>query len=135
MSEENVEAFKRGNEALNRQDVEAMLKDVDPEVQWQDVFGVMLVGEAKVYRGHQEVRELFRDLFAAFAEIRSEYPEIRDLGDRLVAIGHLWARGKESGAEIESPVASVCEMKNGKVAVIRTYLDPKEALVAAGLGE
>jgi len=133
MSQENVEAFKRGLEAINRRDVEAMLEELDPQVEWHDVFSLMLVGEAKVYRGHEDVRELFRDLFAAFAVIESEYPEIRDVGDQLVAIGRLRARGMESGAELESQVVSVCEMKNGKVLRIQTYLDLKEALEAADL--
>ena len=35
----------------------------------------------------------------AFAESHMEFPEIRDLGDRIVAIGRLRARGRESGAE------------------------------------
>jgi hypothetical protein len=32
MSEENVEAYKRGVDAFNRRDVEAMLEELDPEV-------------------------------------------------------------------------------------------------------
>jgi hypothetical protein len=32
MSQSNVEAFKRTIEAANRQDVEALLEEVDPEV-------------------------------------------------------------------------------------------------------
>jgi hypothetical protein len=34
MSQENVEAFKRGSDAVNRRDVEALLADVDPAVEW-----------------------------------------------------------------------------------------------------
>ena len=44
-----------------------------------------------------------RTIDEALADIRLELPEIRDLGDRLVAIGRLRARGKASGAETESP--------------------------------
>jgi ketosteroid isomerase-like protein len=135
MSEQNVEAFERGIEAINRRDVDAMLEEIDPEVEWHDVFGLMLGGEATVYRGHEGVRELFRDLFGAFAEIHSEYSEIQDLGDRTVAIGRLRARGNESGAVIESPVWTISQWKNGKVTHIRTYLDPKEALEASGLSD
>ena len=40
--------------------------------------------------------------------------EVRDLGDRLVAIGYIRARGKGSGAETETPFALVTEIKNGK---------------------
>ena len=61
--------------------------------------------------------------------------EVRDLGERVVAIGHLRARGKESGAITESALAWIVEFKSGKVIRVREYLDPKEALEAAGLSE
>lgn len=67
------------------------------------MFGRMLGGEERMYRGHQGVRDMFDDLLGAFPETHSEYSEIRDLGDRTIAIGRLRAVGKESGAEIESP--------------------------------
>jgi ketosteroid isomerase-like protein len=69
------------------------------------------------------------------SEFHAEYPEIRDLDDRTVAIGNVRARGIASEAEIESPHATVVEYKNGKGFRIRTYLDPREALQAAGLSE
>ena len=53
----------------------------------------------------------------------------------FVAIGHIRTRGRESGAETGSPHASVVDLKDGKAVRIRAYLDPKEALEAAGLSE
>ena len=47
-----------------------------------------------MYRGHQGVRDMFDDLLGAFPETHSEYSEIRDLGDRTIAIGRLRAVGK-----------------------------------------
>jgi len=135
MSQENVEAFQRGVDAFDNGDVEALLEVADPEVEFYDVFGRMLGGEERMYRTHQGVRDLFADLLDSFAETHSEYSEIRDLGDRTIAIGRLRAVGKESGAVIESPIWTIAEWKDRKVTRIRTYLDPKEALEAAGLEE
>jgi ketosteroid isomerase-like protein len=78
---------------------------------------------------------MVRDLYDAFDEIHIEILEIRDLGDRLVAIGRTHARGEASGAAVESPIAFEARFKNGKAISIRGYLDPKEALEAAGLPE
>ena len=64
-------------------------------------------GEATAYRGHDGVREMLRDLYGAFDEIQIEISEIRDLGDRLVAIGRNRSRGKASGADVETPIAFV----------------------------
>ena len=98
MSQENLEALKRANEAANRGDVEALLADLDSDVEWHPAMQALLGGGAPVYRGHAGVLGMLRDFYDAFAEIRIELPEIRDLGDRLIAIGRLHARGKESGA-------------------------------------
>jgi ketosteroid isomerase-like protein len=135
MSKENVEAFKRGVGAMNRGDIEGMLEVCDPEVAWRDAINVMFGGEATLHRGHAAVRELFRDLYESFAEIDADYRDLRDLGDRLVSLGQLRMRGKESGAETESPVAALTEWRDGKVIRVLTYLDHTEALEAAGLRE
>src|SRR6266498_5182070 len=130
MSQENVEAFKRATKAGNRRDFEAMLEELDPEVEWHPGMPALLGGETKVYRGHEGVRELVRDLDESFADFHTEYSEIRDLGDRLVAIGRIRTVGKASGAVTESPFCYVGEFRHGKVVGVRTFLDPKEALEA-----
>jgi ketosteroid isomerase-like protein len=135
MSQENVEAFRRAVDAGNRRDVEALIEELDPEVEWHPTLAMLVGGEATVYRGREGARAAIRGLLEAFAEIHLEFPEIRDLDDRLVAIGRMRARGTESGAELESPWAYLVQFKNGRPTSIRGYLDPKEALEAAGLRE
>ena len=135
MSQANVEAFKRFAEGNNRRDVDAMLEELDADVEWHSAVLGSLRGEATVHRGHDGVREMLRDLNDAFGEIRIEMSEIRDLGDRLIAIGRGCTRGKASDIETETPLAIVTEFKNGKAISLRNYLDPKEALEAAGLSE
>lgn len=135
ISEQNVEAFKRVADAYNRRDVEAMLEELDPEVEWYPLLEVMLGGEATVYRGHEGAREGVRELDEAFAELQVELSDVRDLGERVLAIGHLRGRGQESGAKTESAIAWIGEFKNGKVVRVREYLDPKQALEAVGLRE
>ena len=135
MSEENVESFKRGTEAYNRQDVDALLEELDPEVEWHSALLIPFGGEATVSRGHDGVREVLGEVNEALAEIHLEYSDIRDLGDRIVGIGRIRTRGKLSGAVTELDFGTVTDMKDGKGIRIWTYLDPQEALEAAGLEE
>ena len=135
MLKENVESFKRATELLNRRDIESFLEMLDPEVEWHPALVTLLEGEATVYRGREEVRALLQDIFEAFADFRFEFSEIRDLGDRILAVGEMRGRGTESGAEIESPWAFLIQFRNGKATHVRVYLDPKQALEAAGLSE
>lgn len=134
MSQENVESFKRSVDAFNRRDVEGQLEELDTEVELHAALFVMLGGESTVYRGHEGLRKYLRDLDEAFAEFQiDEVSEIRELGERVVAIGHLRGRGKASGAEVESPIGYVVEYRNGKALRMDDFFDPKEALEAAGL--
>jgi ketosteroid isomerase-like protein len=135
MSEENVEAVRRGADAYNRGDIDALLDELDPEIEWHPLLQVLLGGEATVYRGHEGARELWRDLDEAFTEQEVEQSEVRDLGAQVIAIGHLRARGRESGATTETAIVWLVEFRNGKAVRVREYLDPTEALEAAGLSE
>ena len=135
MSQENVETFNRAVDAFDRQDFEAMLEELDAAVEWYDAVPMMLGGKATVYRGHEGVRDLWRDLDDVFAERRVEFAEIREVGDRVLATGRLHARGKGSGVEAESPYCVVCGFEKDKVIRVQTYLNADEALEAAGLRE
>ena len=135
MSRANVEMFRRGLDAYNRRDVEAVLDTVHPEVEWHPLLPVLLGGEATVYRGSDGVRELVRELDEAFPDLQGESTEVRDLGEQVLAIGRLRGQGKQSGAVTETTIAWLVEFRNGKGSRIREYLDPNEALEAAGLSE
>jgi ketosteroid isomerase-like protein len=135
MSRDNVETYKRAVAAINRRDVEALLEALDRDVEWHPGLLSSLLGGATVYRGHDGVRDLMRDLYAAFTEFHVEVSEIRALDDRIVEIGRIRGRGTESGADAESPSANLVQFKEGKAILVRTYLDPQQALEAAGLRE
>jgi ketosteroid isomerase-like protein len=134
MSRENVEAVKRATEASNRRDLEAVVEELDAAVEWYDAAPMMLGGKATVYRGHEGARDLLRELDDVLDEIHVEYTEIRDLDDRVVAIGRIRTRGKGSGAETEAPYGIVFDFDNGKAIRIRTYVGG-DALEVAGLRE
>jgi ketosteroid isomerase-like protein len=63
-----------------------------------------------------------------------EAHEIRDVGgDRVVVIGRGRWRGPGSGVEVESPVALVVTVRDGKLTHSIDYLSHREALEAVGL--
>jgi ketosteroid isomerase-like protein len=135
MSEENVRAFNRAIAAYNRRDVDAFLEAFDPMAETHPLTLAMFGQEATVYRGHEGIRQFIRDVDEVLPGLQVEPLEARDLGERVVASGRLRARGRASGAEIESPISWVVEFKDGRVIRMSDYLDPKEALEAAGLSE
>jgi ketosteroid isomerase-like protein len=135
MSKEDVEAFKRGLEAGNRGDVDGLLDELHPEIEWHSALHVLMGGQQTVFRGHDGVRRLIGDLYETFGDVRIEMSEFRDLGNGVVAIGHMRTRGKSSGAELVAPLAFVTEIKDGKTISIRAYRDRDGPLAAPGLSE
>jgi ketosteroid isomerase-like protein len=135
MSQENVEAFKRAITANNDYDYDALLEEIDPDVEWHGVMGVMFGGEATVYRGHAGVLEYICDLDEGFTVRDIQWSEFRDLGERVVVLGHVRGRGRESGIELDSQYGAVAEFRKGRFITYRDFFDHREALKAAGLKE
>jgi ketosteroid isomerase-like protein len=135
MSQENVDAFRRALEAYNRRDIGSFLEAFDPTVEIHPLTLAMFGKEETVYRGHEGIRQFIRDVDEVLPGIQVEPLEIRDLGERIVANGRLQARGRASGAEVESPIGWLVEFREGRVIRMADYLDPKRALEAAGLRE
>jgi ketosteroid isomerase-like protein len=71
-----------------------------------------------------------------WSDARLKPDQFIDVGDdRVVALGSLRARGRASGAEVEQANGTVWTLRDAKVARIQTFVDPGEALEAAGLRE
>jgi ketosteroid isomerase-like protein len=129
---ENADLLRRAVDAYNLGDVDALVAELDPDIVWLPALPGLVEG-VEPYRGHEGIAQMFRDFAEVLDEIYFEYSDVRDSGDQVVAIGELRTRGKASGAETVSPYANVAEVKNGKGTRITGYLDPAEALRAAGL--
>jgi ketosteroid isomerase-like protein len=131
MSQENVEEMRAGIEAFNRRDIEGFLRFLDPEVRWEHRLAALqgnLVGVDAVRGWHD-------DLLENFSAWQVHCTDIRDLGDRVLALGTLRAVGKESGVETEAPWTVVATFRNGLVTHFIDYADRDKALEAAGLSE
>jgi ketosteroid isomerase-like protein len=133
MSQKNIEVVRRANKAYAGGGVDEMLAYIDPE---GELHSAIVGGaEGKVYRGHDGFRKWLADSFESFEELRIEWTEYRDLGDRVIAFGHIHARGRESGLELDSPTGWVFTVRGGKVVKGEGFLTRAEALEAAGLSE
>jgi ketosteroid isomerase-like protein len=134
MSEENVEVCKCAFRVFERLDVEAGLEYLDPEIVFQSA--IVSGAEGGSYRGHDGLRRWAAEAQGAFVELRTVADEWRDLGsDHVLMLGRVYARGRESGADVESPVAFLCTLRDAKLAHVAGFLNPDEALEAAGLTE
>ena len=56
-------------------------------------------------------------------------------GDRVVGLGRIHVCGREGGLELDSATGWVFELRGGKVVRAEGFLNPADALEAAGLTE
>jgi uncharacterized protein len=133
MSQENVENFRRGNEALERGDIDdALIEElIDPEV----IFEPLRAPVSGAYKGHEGIRQFIADTAESFDVFRFDRPDIRDLGDRVLAIGTLHIRAREGGIETDVPTAGIATYRDGRLIHWKDFGDRGKALEAAGLTE
>jgi ketosteroid isomerase-like protein len=131
MSRENVDVIRAVIEAMNGNDREGAVQRMDPGIRFDHRLGAL---QGNVV-GHDGVRALFADFVEHFDSWRIYCEDIRDLGDRVLALGTVRATGRESGAETELPFTVVARIKDGLVTDYTDYADPAQALGAAGLEE
>ncbi len=133
MSRENVEIIRAAFDLYNRRDLAGLQAGATKDA----VLYTFTEGRAenRPFRGREGIREWLESDAEAWEQLRAEVDEFRDLGDRVLAIGRIVGRGRGSGVELDSPAAWIFDLRGGRVSYMRGYLDPAEALKAAGLSE
>jgi ketosteroid isomerase-like protein len=132
MSQQNVEALKRGVEAYNQRDIEPFMDLFHPEAEWYP-FTAQVEGD-EAYHGHEGLRQWIANTNATFEESEASIDEIRGEGDIVLALGHLHARFR-SGVTLDSEIGWVVRFRDGLAVWGRTYESHAQALEAAGLSE
>ena len=133
MSQENVEIVRAANEAFVGGDIEAALNALDPEIEWHATVG--RIDEGRVYRGRDQVVQAFADYFAVWERMEMRADKYIDAGDdEVVVFHHEVAKGRESGAVVETDTGTVQTLRDGKIVRARSYMD-RERLSAAGLSD
>lgn len=132
MSEENVEIVRRGFEAWDRQDYEVASNDFSSDVEI-DASDRLL--NPAVYNGIEGAKRFRNEIAEAWDEYRVEIEDLFSAGDEVVVLVRSTARGRASGAQVDSRAAWVVELREHKVARLRLYRELSQALEAVGLRE
>jgi ketosteroid isomerase-like protein len=132
MSEENVKIALEGYELLNSGVREPQLKywheDGEYRVAREDP-------DSTIHRGIDALRRHYASWMEAYPDLKVEPQEARSNGDMVF----LWVRfsghGGASGAPMETELAHVLTMREGRIAVLAEFTDREEALREAGLAK
>jgi ketosteroid isomerase-like protein len=133
MSRENLDLVQQALRAYADGDIERMLSYLDPNA---ELYSAIIGGaEGRTYTGRAGIRDWFAETQVAFEDLTLELTEFQNLGDRVVGLGRVHARGRESGVELDSPTGWVFTVRAGKIVRAEGHLDPAVALEVAGLSE
>ena len=125
MSQQNVDLVRRGFEAFNARDVEALVGACHSDAEWMP-FRAQLEGIA--YRGHDGIRRFVADMDQDWNAFRIDPVEFHDRDARVVVIGRVIAAGRGSGVEVDSLAGFVFDVRDGRIARLVSHSDPAVAL-------
>ena len=117
-----TELATRSYQAFARDDMDAVLADMHPEIEWHQAQGLPHGG---LYQGLDEVRRnvfdpLDRDWWQEFVV---EPEEFLESGAQVVVLGRYRGVAKETGKALDVPFVHVWTFRDGLAVRFRQFLD------------
>jgi ketosteroid isomerase-like protein len=117
--------------AINADDVQGLARLLDSDVVQYGTRGG--VDQGRIVRGREAVLAYWEEIGEAWESQTFEPEQVLEGDGVVVALWHETAQIRDSDLEVESRTASLIKVRGGRVVEMRGYMDPDEALRAAGL--
>ena len=127
---ENSDALKRGYEAFNSGDAQALSELFADDVRWEgpNTEGVPMSG---THEGKDAVLQALGAIGESFETFGVSPDEMVEQGDTIVVLSHIDAKST-SGNEVKLPGVEVWRMTGGKAQRVQTLIDTAEVKKALG---
>lgn len=125
-----TQTLERFFAAINRNDMEAMVQDFDPQILRVEPEGHATAG---TYRGIAAVQAHVRQGRGSWAEGRCDPEAFLVQGDKVVVYLHARVRLKEATEWIDGRFADGFVLREGKIVEYRTFWERSQALAWAGI--
>ena len=118
----NVAITRRSYEAFARDDMDAVVADMHPEIEWHQAQGLPHGG---TYHGLAEVRRNVFDPLDEqwWSEFHAVPHDVVDAGDVVVVLGRYTGRAQGTGRPLDVPFVHVWTWSDGKAVRFRQFLD------------
>ena len=124
-----TETLREAYAALNRNDIPAMVKLFDPDMEWIEPSHYPGGG---TFRGHAAMIAHFSQARDKWAEGSCAPEEFIVVGEKLVVYVHVRVRLKDHTKWIDARLADVYTFRNGKAVQMRHFPNREDALAWAG---
>jgi ketosteroid isomerase-like protein len=125
-----IEALEQFFAAINRNDMQAITKDFDPQIVRIEPEGFPTAG---TYRGIAEVQEHVTKGRGTWAEGTCQPEKFLVNGDKVVVYLHVWVRLKDSTDWVDGRFADGFVFRNGKITQYLSFGERVDALRWAGI--
>lgn len=125
-----IEALEQFFSAINRNDMQAITRDFDPQIVRIEPEGFPTAG---TYRGIAEVQAHVTKGRATWAEGTCDAEEFLVNGDRVVVYLHARVRLKDSNEWVGGRFADGFEFRNGRIVQYLSFAERAAALEWAGI--
>ena len=131
MSQENVEIVRAVIDAFNQGDLEAALKHMDSDFEFDASRAIGPVGGVFT---RDQIRATYNEFFGLWESVRFEIDEYIEAGDQVAASFNNHHRGRD-GIELTVRPSAVYTIRDGHIVRGCLYQEWREALEALGLSE
>jgi ketosteroid isomerase-like protein len=132
MSQENVELVRQAIYGANRRALDWIDDLATADYEWHSSPEFPGGG---IHRGREAVKAHLREYLDMWETYTLEEERVIDAGDQVVQLCQLHATGKGSGVTLDTPIAYVHTLRDGKFARTMAFVRHAEALEAVGLRE
>ena len=123
----DIELVKATFAAFAARDVEAVVALSAPDIEFVAVTGEH-AGRTEPYRGHDGMRQYFRDVASVWEELRLSPREFRASGDLILVTGRVSARSRSR--TVTGSTGWLWRVRDGKVVYVRVYGSAADATAA-----
>jgi hypothetical protein len=125
-----VEALKQFFDAINRNDMQAIARDFDPQIVRIEPKGFPTAG---TYRGSAEVQEHVRTGRGTWAEGSCDPEKFLIKGQKVVVYLYAWVRLQDATEWTGGRFADGFVFRNGKITEYHSFGERQQALEWAGI--
>jgi ketosteroid isomerase-like protein len=123
----DIEVVKATFAAFAARDIEAVLALASPDIEFTAVTGEH-AGRTEPYRGHEGMRQYFRDVAAVWEELHLTPREFRASGEVILVTGKVSARSRSR--TVTGSTGWIWRVRDGKVTYVRVYASAADAVAA-----
>jgi ketosteroid isomerase-like protein len=126
-----VKVVKAVFAAFAERNLERALELIDPEIEFTAMTNDF-AGRTEPYRGHEGIRQYFRDVAQVWDELQLTPRDYRQVGDYVLVLGRVNARS--AARIVDGSTGWVWRVRDGRVVYGRVYPSAGDAEAAAAEG-